>query len=37
MNEHALSSDSEKDLTVLYSDFVFKGEEWIKVKEIKLF
>ena len=30
MNEHALSIDSKKDLTVLYPDFVFKGREGSK-------
>ena len=26
MNEHALSIDSKKGLTVLYPDFVYKGK-----------
>ena len=30
MNERALSIDSEKDLTVLYPDFVFKGRDGSK-------
>ena len=30
MNEHALSIDSKKDLTVLYPDFVFKGRDGSK-------
>ena len=30
MNKRALSIDSEKDLTVLYSDFVFKGRDGSK-------
>ena len=30
MNERALSIDSEKDLIVLYPDFVFKGRDGSK-------
>ena len=30
MNERALSIDSEKDLTVLYPDFIFKGRDGSK-------
>ena len=30
MNECALSIDSEKDLTVLYPDFVFNGRDGSK-------
>ena len=30
MNEHALSVNIEKDLTVLYPDFAFKGRDGSK-------
>ena len=37
MNERALSIDSEKDLTVLYPDFVFKGRDGSKWKRLDVF
>ena len=37
MNERALSIDSEKDLTVLYPDFVFKGRDGSKKKRSDYF
>ena len=36
MNEHGLSIDCEKKLTVLYPDFVFKGRDWSKWKRLDL-
>ena len=37
MNELTLSIDSEKDLTVLYPDFVFMGRDGSKLKRSDYF